>query len=221
MAIFLLLAFESELTMVEMFVKQVGVNASDGHPVVLLKEREGHRVMPIWVGPLEFRAIALALNAATSDRPQTHDLMAAALDALGCKVASVEICEIADSTFHAKLHLVGKDRESLLLDCRPSDGIALALRYSASIVVSPAVVEAAGYADTQDETQKDAEEFKRFLDTLKPSDFAAHVQSKALSENPPESLPGAKDAGDQGTALSEDATKENPELDNEDRPSHK
>ena len=166
-------------SMFEMFVKQIGVNHKDGHPVVVLKEKYGQREMPIWVGPAEFKAIVLAHNEAVPDRPQTHDLMASTIAAVGRAVASVQITKIADSTFHATLCLTAKRKKAIVLECRPSDGIALALRFRAPILVAPAVLEAAGYVDeVEQKNNDDMEQFKKFIDGLKASDFAKLSQSK-------------------------------------------
>lgn len=206
----------NELMMVEMFVKQVGVNAKDGHPVVLLKEKDGERVMPIWVGPAEFQAIALALKESAPSRPQTHDLLITAFEAVGCKIMGVEISEISDATFYARLYLSAKGKEQIVLDCRPSDGIALALRHNAPITVAPAVVQTAGYPDEQDKNEQDTEEFKKFVENLKPSDFAARTQSKRLPTDPPAACPEAKDAGDRDTDSAESDIKEDSEVKRDD-----
>jgi bifunctional DNase/RNase len=182
--------------MFEMIVKQLGISPLDGHSVVLLKEKNGQRVMPIWVGPIEFNAIALAMKQVVPSRPQTHDLMINAINAVGCKVARLEIVNIADSTFYAKLCLSGRNNEDITVDCRPSDGIALALRQSAPILVSPEVAEAAAYPET-DATGHDAgDEFKNFLKNLKASDFAKLSQTQPLPEDAPAVLPETAEAGD-------------------------
>src|SRR6185437_3199969 len=87
--------------MIEMNVKQLGVNAHDGHPVVLLKEKNGSRIMPIWVGPAEFQAIAMAVNKVVPSRPMTHDLMDSVVTAMGRQISRLDITEIADATFLA------------------------------------------------------------------------------------------------------------------------
>ena len=159
-------------TMLEMFVKQVGVNAKDGHPVVVLKEKRGDREMPIWVGPLECRAIAQALTIVATDRPLTHDLTADIILSMGGRITGVDICRIADSTFYAKLWVSVKGKDEIVVDCRPSDGIALALRHGARIWVAAEVVEQAGYKESEP-AKDDTEEFKKFVQDLKASDFNA------------------------------------------------
>lgn len=180
--------------MIEMYVKQLGVNAHDGHPVVLLKEKNGTRTIPIWVGPAEFQAIAMAVNKVRPSRPMTHDLMGSIITAAGRQISRLDITEIADATFLAKLHLSGKRRKDAVLDCRPSDGIVLALRNGAPIMVAPAVMEVAGYPEHERKSEDEA--FSKFLENLKASDFTQEVKSKSQGEDLPAGCPDVEVAGE-------------------------
>lgn len=111
--------------------------------VVFLQENEGKRVLPIFVGILEAKSIASRLNNETFPRPLTHDLLKNVVEQLGYRVSRVEVCDLIDNTFYGKLFLE-QDNKSLEIDSRPSDAIALALRFSAPIFVAEKVMDEAG-----------------------------------------------------------------------------
>jgi bifunctional DNase/RNase len=129
--------------LVEMVVESVRVHMPSSQHVVILKELDRERYLPIWIGPWEANAIAMRLQGVTPERPLTHDLLANALDELGVVVHRVVISSLAEETFHARLYLEAAGRE-LELDSRPSDALALAVRAGVRIFASPAVLERAG-----------------------------------------------------------------------------
>jgi bifunctional DNase/RNase len=129
--------------LVEMVVESVRVHMPSSQHVVILKELDRERYLPIWIGPWEANAIAMRLQGVTPERPLTHDLLANALDELGVVVHRVVISSLAEETFHARLYLESAGRE-LELDSRPSDALALAVRAGVRIFASPAVLERAG-----------------------------------------------------------------------------
>jgi bifunctional DNase/RNase len=110
--------------------------------VVILKETENDRYLPIWIGPWEASAIAMKLQGLTADRPLTHDLFATALENLGVRVDRVVMSTLAEETYHARLHLE-RDGATFEIDSRPSDALALAVRTGGRIFASEAVLEAA------------------------------------------------------------------------------
>jgi bifunctional DNase/RNase len=120
-------------------VAGVTVDPVTKSPVVVLREPESGNVVPIWIGLLEANAIALALEGTELPRPMTHDLMKSILLATGTRLLSVEIVDIRESTYFALLYIEGNG-ESMRVDARPSDAIALALRCGARIFVSEAVL---------------------------------------------------------------------------------
>ncbi|HUQ79246.1 MAG TPA: bifunctional nuclease family protein [Patescibacteria group bacterium] len=128
--------------LVEMTVESVRVHMLSSRHVVILKEREHDRYLPIWIGPWEASAIAMKLQGLTADRPLTHDTFAAALESLGVRVERVVISTLAEETYHARVHL---EREGTMfeIDSRPSDALALAVRTGGRIFASEAVLEAA------------------------------------------------------------------------------
>src|SRR5947209_11699262 len=155
----------------QMKVDKLGIDLLTHDPVVILKDLEGKRYLPILIGPFEATAIALALEGTAVPRPLSHDLMRTLLESLSAKLEQIVIHDIKDSTFFAKL-IVRTNGEVQEIDARPSDGIALALRMQAPIFVSDKIaleetVAAKGGAPDPAESQK----FKKFIDELKPSDF--------------------------------------------------
>ena len=128
--------------LVEMTVESVRVHMLSSRHVVILKEREQDRYLPIWIGPWEASAIAMKLQGLTADRPLTHDTFATALESLGVRVDRVVISTLAEETYHARLHLE-RDGSTFEIDSRPSDALALAVRTGGRIFASEAVLELA------------------------------------------------------------------------------
>ena len=128
--------------LVEMVVESVRVHMLSTRHVVILKESEHDRYLPIWIGPWEASAIAMKLQGLTADRPLTHDLFASALENLGVRVDRVVISTLAEETYHARLHLE-RDGTVFEIDSRPSDALALAVRTGGRIFASEAVLEQA------------------------------------------------------------------------------
>ncbi|MEM8706090.1 MAG: bifunctional nuclease family protein [Actinomycetota bacterium] len=162
----------------EMDLLGVRVEMPANAPMVLLREREGGddaRTVPIFIGAPEATAIALALDGVATPRPMTHDLMRDMLDALAVDVDRVVVTDLHDKTFYAELHLV-TDGKPTVVSCRPSDGLALAVRTGTPIYVSDTVIGEVGFVDgadldDDDQPEEVVEEFKEFLDTISPEDF--------------------------------------------------
>jgi bifunctional DNase/RNase len=129
--------------LVEMVVESVRVHMPSSQHVVILKELDRERYLPIWIGPWEANAIAMKLQGLSPERPLTHDLFANALDELGVIVRRVVISTLAEETFHARLHLEA-DGRAVELDSRPSDALALAVRAGGRIFATDTVLERAG-----------------------------------------------------------------------------
>jgi len=140
--------------LIEMVVESVRVHMLSSRHVVILKESGRERYLPIWIGPWEASAIAMRLQGLTPDRPLTHDLFAAALERLGVRVTRVVISELADETYHARLHLE-RDGVMVEVDSRPSDALALAVRAEVQIFADEEVLAAAALAADPDEAADD------------------------------------------------------------------
>jgi bifunctional DNase/RNase len=129
--------------LVEMVVESVRVHMLSSRHVVILKETDRERYLPIWIGPWEASAIAMKLQGLTPERPLTHDLFAATLDELGIRIDRVVISTLAEETYHARLFLEQNGR-TVEVDSRPSDALALAVRSGVRIFAAEAVLDQAG-----------------------------------------------------------------------------
>jgi bifunctional DNase/RNase len=161
--------------MQEMDLLGVRVEVPTNAPMVLLRERSGDgRTVPIFIGANEASSIAMALDGVETPRPMTHDLMRDLLDALAVDLDRVVVTELHEKTFYAELHLVSNG-EARVVSCRPSDGLALAVRTGTPIFVADGVIEEVGFTDgdeaDDDQPEEVVEEFKEFLDTISPEDF--------------------------------------------------
>lgn len=164
--------------MVEVVVSRLGLDASSQAFVVVLEEKGGDRTLPIWIGRPEAEAIAAHLNGVKRERPMTHDLAQSIVNGLGGLLRRVQVTRVHEGTFFAELHF-NKGGQPVLVDARPSDAIALALRLGAPIFVADALfqndgddVEGAGDTPPAGEgDQLSADELKRHLAQLRPEDF--------------------------------------------------
>jgi len=150
----------------QMEVVGVRVEMPTNQPIVLLKETQGERYLPIWIGPMEATAIAYAQQGLVPVRPLTHDLMRDILEALDVQLRTVNITALRNGTFYADL-IFSNGKE---VSARPSDSIALALRTGATIFAADEILEEAGIA-IHDEQEDEVEKFREFLDTITPEDF--------------------------------------------------
>ncbi len=156
----------------------VRVELPNNQPIVLLKEADGERYLPIWIGPAEATAIAIVCDPPERlpSRPLTHDLFKVVLDELDAPLTRVEITELRENIFYAEL-LIGKERR---ISARPSDAIALALRTGSAISCAEEVLAEAGIVipeDQQDDQEVEVEKFREFLDKISPEDFAGPAAS--------------------------------------------
>lgn len=159
--------------MVEMRVDAILFDLTTNAPVVVLKDLEGKRILPIWIGPFEASAIEMELEDIKAPRPMTHDLLKNMLDNLGAQLTKIVVNDLQDNTFIATLH-VSVNGKTIEIDSRPSDAIALALRTKAHIFAVDWILkescslEEEGGGGTSDD---DKTKFKKFLENIKPDDF--------------------------------------------------
>ncbi len=142
-------------------------------PIIILKSEKDDQAVPIWIGLLEATAIASALQNVTFDRPMTHDLFKNFSDMLNIMVSKVEVCDLKDSTFFAKIYFASREK-TFSMDARPSDAIAIALRFHAPIYIDDKVIEKSklgeGDAEALD-TSKEGKKWAEYLEKLSPKDF--------------------------------------------------
>jgi bifunctional DNase/RNase len=157
---------------IEMKIKGLMIDPITNMPIVILKNVSGESVLPIWVGIFEANAIALQVENITTPRPMTHDLIKSILDDLGATLQKIVICELKDSTFYANL-FINRNGETVKIDSRPSDAIALALRADASIFVEESVVEQAKSIDLTNDTGETVR-LKKLLENLSGDDLGQY-----------------------------------------------
>ena len=172
--------------MVEVLVSRLGLDSSTNTYVVILQEKAGSRLLPIWIGQPEAEAIVMQMNNVKRERPLTHDLCKNLIVGLGGSLRRVQITKVQHRTYFAELHLAGRGGE-VQIDARPSDSIAVAPRLQAPIFVEESLLaaasededgEEAGYSSppaspktSEPADPLSAEQLKAYLENLRPEDF--------------------------------------------------
>lgn len=173
------------MSLVEVEVARLGLDRSSNAYVVILREKGGDRLLPIWIGQPEAESIVIEMHQMHRERPLTHDLCKNIITQLGATLRRVDITRVSSRTYYAELQLASRDG-SVTVDARPSDSIAIALRFSAPIFASDALLTAAVLEEVESETTSEperepvreseyrpmsAEELKAYLENLRPEDF--------------------------------------------------
>lgn len=177
--------------MIEVIVSRLGLDSGSNSFVVILQEKNGDRILPIWIGRAEAESIAAHLDGVPRERPMTHDLVRSLVTALGGELRSVHVTRVQDGTFFAEMHLE-RSGTTLVVDARPSDSIAIAVRFGAPIYAAeellaeyeaPAGEGEEGHPESESDSGPDlsassleahlrgAEQLKRHLERLRPEDF--------------------------------------------------
>jgi bifunctional DNase/RNase len=159
--------------MIEIVVAHLGLDRNTNSPVVVLREKEGTRVLPIWIGPAEASAIAIQMQGVKTQRPLTHDLMKQIVVGLGGRLRRVFITSVKENTYFAEL-LIDRDDHVFQVDARPSDSIALALRLDSPIFTDADLLNESPIETVEELTQDHsigAESLKQYLQKLDPQDF--------------------------------------------------
>ena len=159
--------------MYEMVIYGVSFDLVGKQPIVLLKTADGNRFLPIWIGHPEAAAILMKLQGASTPRPMTHDLVTEMLSQLEAQVVRITVTELKENTFYATI-TVQQDGTEIEIDSRPSDAIALAVRSDAPIFAADSVIEESAIEFEGEEVNEEeiVSEFKNFLDTVSPDEFA-------------------------------------------------
>jgi uncharacterized protein len=157
---------------IEMTIKGLMVDPITNMPIIILRDKEGQRVLPIWVGVFEANAIALQIENVTTPRPMTHDLLKNVIQDLRGRIEKIVVSDLKENTFYALIYLtVGG--EVMAVDARPSDAIALALRARAPIFVEEKVIDHAKTADLVPEKGQ-TERLQKWLESLDPDDLGKY-----------------------------------------------
>lgn len=159
-------------------VAKLGLDSTSKAYVVILQECDGARVLPIWIGRAEAESIGVHINGVKRERPMTHDLCQSLIAGLGATLQRVQVTRLSNATFFAELHLTRGDA-SVVLDARPSDAIAIALRLDAPIYVAAGLLdgdagEGAGEDAGRDDDTLSAEQLQRHLEQMRPEDFGKY-----------------------------------------------
>ncbi len=157
---------------VEMSIKGLMVETITNTPIVILHDREGQRVLPISVGIFEANAIALEMENISTPRPMTHDLLRNVIRDLKADVQKIVVSDLKESTFYAAIHLIAGGK-LVVIDARPSDAIALALRVSAPIFAEDTVIDNAKQLDISPD-KGDSERLQQWLEALGPDDLGKY-----------------------------------------------
>jgi bifunctional DNase/RNase len=157
---------------IELELVGVRVELPHNQPIVLLRERNGERFLPIWIGAVEATSIAFALQGVVTARPMTHDLMRDLLSELGVHVDRIVVTELRDGTFYAEIQMT-QAKQSVIVSSRPSDAIALAVRATIPIYANEHVLAEAGIHIEEEEAgdEDEVQRFKEFLEQVSPEDF--------------------------------------------------
>jgi len=145
-------------------------------PIIILKSEEDDRAIPIWIGLLEATSIASAIQNIKFDRPMTHDLFKNFVVSLDMSVSRIEVCDLKDNTFFAKIYFTSESAK-FSMDARPSDAIAIALRFKAPIYVEESVIEKSKFDERPAEVldkSKEGEKWAEYLKKLSPDDFGKY-----------------------------------------------
>lgn len=160
--------------MLEMVIKGLTLDPLTNMPIVILRDHEGQKALPIWIGIFEANAIALEMEKVSTPRPMTHDLIRNILEGMKATVSKIVINDLKDNTFYAEVY-ISYNQSEVMIDARPSDAIALALRVDAPIYVAEKVIEGAKSIDISDDSLQDSDtdKWKEWLEQIKPEDFGS------------------------------------------------
>jgi len=156
-----------------MEVVGITIDPATQAPIVILRDPESRNILPIWIGILEANAIAVGLEKVKSPRPMTHDLFKNILDQTGIRLLKVEVVDIKDNTYYAVIHLDAGGKP-LAIDSRPSDAIAIAIRFGAPIFVHDSVLEKATRGEAGTGTARDKDKWTELLEKMDPEDFSKY-----------------------------------------------
>lgn len=157
---------------IEMTIKGLMVDPITNMPIIILRDEEGQRVLPIWVGVFEANAIALQIENVTTPRPMTHDLLRNVITDLKAEIQKIVVSDLKENTFYALIYILVHG-EVMAIDARPSDAIALALRARAPIFVEDSVIDHAKTVDLTPD-RGDSERLQKWLENLDPDDMGKY-----------------------------------------------
>ena len=167
--------------MIEMKVMGIALDTRSGSPIVVLHDLDNRRALPIWIGSAEASAIIRKIEKLGVTRPITHDLIVDIINKTGFSVSKVEINDVEKETYFATIYLTDGDKE-IVIDSRPYDAIAVAMRADARIYVTSNVLMNGAVCTDSARDEEEAEEFKDFIKSIKPSDFEKLIDKHKESD---------------------------------------
>ena len=166
-----------------MKVMGIALDTRTGSPIVVLHDKENRRALPIWIGSAEASSIIRKIENLSVTRPMTHDLIISIIEKVGYKISKVEINDVEKETYFATIFLENEDDGKIIeIDSRPSDAIAIAIRIDAPIYVTANVLSNGSVSTDSTKDAQEAEEFKNFVQSLKPSDFAKLMKEMTITK---------------------------------------
>lgn len=168
--------------MIEMKVMGIAIDTASGLPIIVLNDMENRKALPIWIGSAEASAIIRKIENIKVIRPMTHDLIVDIIEKTGYRVDRVEINDVEKDTYYSTIYLVNEDNNEITIDSRPSDAIAVAIRVEAPIFVSAKVLADGSVSCDSEKDEAESQEFKNFIQSLKPSDFEKMLKDDKQSD---------------------------------------
>ena len=169
--------------MIEMKVMGIALDTRTGSPIVVLHDKDNRKALPIWIGSAEASAIIRKIENLTVARPMTHDLIIDIINKTGYNLDRVEINDVEKETYYATLYLKNDEGKEIEIDSRPSDAIAVAIRVDAPIFISAKVLSSGSVSTDSAKDEAEAQEFKNFVQSIKPSDFARLMKENDQHES--------------------------------------
>lgn len=168
--------------MIEMRVMGIAIDTRSGSPIVVLHDKENRKALPIWIGSAEASAIIRKIENINVSRPMTHDLMIDVIEKTGFEVDRIEINDVDKETYFATIFIKGADGKEVEIDARPSDAIALSIRVDAPIFVTANVLADGSISCDNSKDEEEAQEFRDFIQSIKPSDFEKLINDSRESD---------------------------------------
>ena len=169
--------------MIEMKVMGIALDTRTGSPIVVLHDKDNRKALPIWIGSAEASAIIRKIENLNVSRPMTHDLIINLIEKTGYTLDRVEINDVEKETYFATLFLKDENDNFIEIDSRPSDAIAIAIRVDAPIFVTANVLSNGSVSTDTAKDEEEAQEFKNFIQSIKPSDFAKLMKDRDQHES--------------------------------------
>ena len=169
--------------MIQMRVMGIAIDTRTGNPIVVLNDMENRKALPIWIGSAEASSIIRKIENLKVLRPMTHDLMINFIKATGYDIEKVQINDVDNETYFSTVYLSNREGKVLEVDARPSDAIALALRAEAPIYVTEKVLMDGSVTCDAQKDEEEAQEFRNFVQSIKPSDFERLLKDNGDSDS--------------------------------------